>query len=152
MKSSFLASIFHVASNKNNMYHYPHCPTDSDSWWKCNADRANNTQTYKPAWASSSKRNCKIRPIFLELSKDTELENCLHSKTQNANKSFNGTIGESIRKNTFVILPNLEFGVCDTIVYFHRMKASVLIYEKLNFAHGVYMLKSCKMRNLKRSI
>ena len=30
MKSSFLASLFH-ASNKDNMYHYPHCPTSSDT-------------------------------------------------------------------------------------------------------------------------
>ena len=49
MKSSFLVSLFHVASIKDNMYHYPYCyPTDSDSWCKCNADRANNTWTYKP--------------------------------------------------------------------------------------------------------
>ena len=30
------------------------------------------------------------------------------------------------------------------------MKASALIYEKLNFAPGVYILKGCKKRNLKR--
>ena len=30
------------------------------------------------------------------------------------------------------------------------MKASVLIYEKLNFAPVVYMLKGLKKRNLKR--
>ena len=30
------------------------------------------------------------------------------------------------------------------------MKASVIIYEKLSFAPGVYMLKGCKKRNLKR--
>ena len=41
--------------------------------------------------------NCQktlfIRHIYiLELSKNTELEKCLHGKTQNANESFNGTI------------------------------------------------------------
>lgn len=30
------------------------------------------------------------------------------------------------------------------------MKASAFIYNKLNCAPGVYMLKSCKKRNLKR--
>ena len=30
------------------------------------------------------------------------------------------------------------------------MKTSVLIYEELNFAHVVYMLKGFKKRNLKR--
>ena len=36
MKSSFLASLFHVASNKDKIYHNPHCPTDLDSWCKYN--------------------------------------------------------------------------------------------------------------------
>ena len=36
-------------------------------------------------------------------------------------------------KNTFVTLPNLEFGVCDGAAHCNvGMKASVLIYEKLN--------------------
>ena len=46
MKSSFLASLFHVASNKDNMYHYQHCPTGSGSWCKYNAGRVRTT--YKP--------------------------------------------------------------------------------------------------------
>ena len=62
-------------------------------------------------------------------------------KSQNANESFNGTIWEFIPKNTFVTLPNLEFGVYDGVAHCNiRMKASVLIYEKLNFVPAVYML------------
>ena len=57
---------------------------------------------------------------------------------------------EHIPKNIFVTLPNLEFGVYHAAVHFDRMKASVSIYEKLNFAPGVDMLKVCKKRNLKR--
>ena len=73
------------------------------------------------------------------------------SKTQNANQSFNGTIWERIPKNNFVTLPNLEFGVYDDIAHCNiRMKASVLIYEELNFVSVVYMLKGFKKRNLKR--
>ena len=77
----------------------------------------------------------KIRPIYiLEIRKDIELEKPLLGKTQNANESFNGTIWERIPKNTFVTLPNLEFGVYDGVAHCNiRMKASVLIYEKLNF-------------------
>ena len=52
-----------------------------------------------------------MRPTFLELRKDTELEKCLDGKTQNANGSFNSRIWEHIPKNTFFTLPNLEFGV-----------------------------------------
>ena len=43
MKSSFLTSLFYVASNKDNSYHYPHCPIGPNNWCKYNADRANNT-------------------------------------------------------------------------------------------------------------
>ena len=72
-------------------------------------------------------------------------------KTQNANESFNGTIWERIPKNTFVTLPNLEFGVYDGVAHCNiRMKASVLIYEKPNFVSVVYMLKGFKKRHLKR--
>ena len=64
------------------------------------------------------------------------------SKSQNANESFNGTIWECIPKNTFVTLPYLEFGICDDEAHCNiRMKASVLIYEKLNFVPVIYMLK-----------
>ena len=58
----------------------------------------------------------------------------MHGKTQNANESFNGTIWERISKNAFVTLPYLEFGVYNGVAHCNiRMKASVLIYEKLNF-------------------
>ena len=58
--------------------------------------------------------------IYLEVSKDTELEKCLHGKTQNAKESFIGTIWERIPKNTFVTLPDLEFAgsvCCSTLQY-----------------------------------
>ena len=43
-----------------------------------------------------------------------------------------------IQKNTLVTLPNLEFGVYDGVAHCNiRMKASVLIYEKLNFVSMV---------------
>ena len=66
-------------------------------------------------------------------------------KIQDANESFNGTIWKRIP------LPNLEFGVYDGVAHCNiRMKASVLIYEKLNFVSVAYMLKGFKKRNLKR--
>ena len=48
-------------------------------------------------------------------------------------------------KNTFITLPNLEFGVYDGVAHCNiRMEASVLIYEKLNFVPVIYMLKEFK--------
>ena len=60
----------------------------------------------------------KIRRIFLELSKDTEFEKFLYGKTQNAIESLNGTIWECFPKNTFITLPNLEFGAYDAVAHF----------------------------------
>ena len=37
---NFLALLFHVVSDKDSIYHYPHCPVGSDSWCKYNAGRA----------------------------------------------------------------------------------------------------------------
>ena len=74
----------------------------------------------------------------------------MHGKTQNANESFNGTIWERIPKNTFVTLPNLEFGVYDGVAHCNIiMKVSVLIYEKLNFVSMVFMVKGFRKSNLR---
>ena len=48
MKSSLSTSLFHVASNKDNDFHFAHCPAGPDSWCKFNADKANKTNTHKP--------------------------------------------------------------------------------------------------------
>ena len=47
MYSVTLASLFHVASSKDNNLHI-HCPTGSSSWCRLNVDKANNTKLYKP--------------------------------------------------------------------------------------------------------
>ena len=65
-------------------------------------------------------------------------------------KVFMAESGNVFQKNTFVTLPSLEFGVYDAAAHFNiGMKASVLIYEKLNFLPGVNMVKGCKKCNLK---
>ena len=75
----------------------------------------------------------------MEWRKDIDTEKCLHGKTQNANESFNGTICERILKNTSTVLPNLEFGAYDAVAHFNiGIKASLLIYEKHNFATGAH--------------
>ena len=91
MKSNFLASLFHVASSKDNNFHI-HCPTGEESWSKFNSDGANYTSTYKPVPGLPRDIIYKIRPIYEDLSKESELEKCLHGERQNANESFNGMI------------------------------------------------------------
>ena len=49
-------------------------------------------------------------------------------------KVFMVQSGNVFQKNTFATLPNLEFGVYDGVAHCNiRLKASALIYEKLNF-------------------
>jgi len=151
MKKAVLASLFHVSSSKNHNYHFPHCPTGSDSWCKYNADKANNTSEYKPGPGLPLNIIHKIKPIYEALSKDSELEKCLHGKTQNANESFNGLIWERLPKTEYVSLNRLKLGVYDAVGHFNMgMKSSILIYEKLNMIPGVYTLKGCSMINEKR--
>ena len=38
MQAAVRATLFHVASSKQNNWHYPHCPVGSDSWCKHNPD------------------------------------------------------------------------------------------------------------------
>lgn len=151
MKAGALSTLFHVASSKKNNFHFPHCPTGSRSWCKYNSDKANSTTFYKPGPGLPLEIVHKIRPIFDDLSKETELQKCLHGKTQNTNESFNGTIWERIPKTNYVSLTNLQFGVYDAVANFNiGMKGSVLIYEKLGMVPGAYTLKGCQRLNVKR--
>jgi hypothetical protein len=151
MKAGTLASLYHVASNKENNLHFPHCPVGADSWCKYNSDKANGTNTYKPGPGLPIDIVYKIKPIFAELSADDYLEKCLHGKTQNTNESFNGTIWERLPKTKFVSFSQLEFGVYDAVANFNiGRKASILVYESLDIIPGAYTLKGCKNLNYKR--
>ena len=151
MKASALATLFHVASSKTNNLHFPHCPTGINSWCKFNFDKANKTNTYKPGPGLPMNIIFKIRPIFEDLSKDSELKKCLHGKTQNANESFNSMIWDRLPKTRYVSLANLKFGVYDAVANFNiGMKASVLVFEQLNMLPGAFMVKGSNKINNKR--
>ena len=79
---------------KDNNWHFPHCPTGSDSWCKLNQDIANATKNYKPGPDLPLSIVMKVKPIFEELRFEKNLEKCLHGQRKNRNKSFNGTIWE----------------------------------------------------------
>jgi len=46
MKKTVSATLFHVASSKDNNYHV-HCPEGSDSWCGFQRDKALGTNNYK---------------------------------------------------------------------------------------------------------
>jgi len=93
MKKSVLASLFHVASTKDNNLHYPNCPEGPDSWCRYNRDRAQNTTSYKPGPGLPMEIIMKLRPIYEELSCGRLLQKCLHGQTHN--EAFNKRILET---------------------------------------------------------
>ena len=76
MQAAVRATLFHVASSKENNWHYPHCPEGKDSWCKFHQDRANGTSTCKPRPGLLLDIVMKLKPIFAELSDESLLEKC----------------------------------------------------------------------------
>ena len=151
MRSSGLASLFHVASSSKNNYHYPHCPVGKDSWCKYNRDKANGTNEYKPGIGLPIDIILKLKPIYVELTSDSYLSRLLHGKTQNQNESFNAMIWSRIPKSKYVSLTQLKFGLYDAIGAFNiGIKSSILIFEKLLMIPGQHTISSCNYLNRRR--
>ena len=98
MQSACRTSLFHVASSKDDNYHYPHCPSGTNSWCE-HKDLADKTKTYKPGPGLPIDIIMQLRPIFFELTSDEMLSKCLHGKTQNQNVSFNAMIYGNVSRN-----------------------------------------------------
>ena len=150
MKKAIHATLFHVASSANNNWH-DHCPVDDSTWCKYNYDKVNLTSTYKPGAGLPRYIVEKLKPMYVDLSKDELLKKCLHGKTQNQNESFNGTIWERVPKTRYVGIEKLKFGVYDAIANFNiGRKASVLMFERMGMIPGRYASKGCSVQNRKR--
>ena len=75
MQKSIRATLFHVASSKNDNNH-TQCPTGASSWCKYNRDLG----TYKPGSSLPVEARKLLAPIYNELSSEELLRNCLHGK------------------------------------------------------------------------
>ena len=65
MQAATRAKLFHVASSKDNNWHY-HCPEGTNSWCKFNKDKADDTSTYKPGPGLPLPVVLKLKPMFQE--------------------------------------------------------------------------------------
>jgi hypothetical protein len=150
MQAATRATLFHVASNKDNNFHV-YCPAGSNSWCKFQKDIADGTTTYKPGPGLPVPVLLKLKPMFEELSHPDLLNKCLHGLTQNQNESFNAMIWDRIPKTRYVSSSLLDVGVYDAVANFNiGRKASILIYEQLNMIPGKYTIKGCHILNKKR--
>ena len=149
MQKAIFASFLHVASSKENNWHYQ---CDS-SWCQYQRDQKNKTNLYKPGKGLPLSVVKLVRPIYMDLINPTELAKCLHGKTQNQNESFNSTVWERIPKNTYVGLQKLRLGVYDAVANFNDGRQGALdILRKLGINPGYYTTTSCFMLNKRRRL
>ena len=92
-------------------------PTNS-SWCKYQADKLNNTNTYKEKPGIPAIIRETIRPVFISLRDEKLLSKCLHGKIQNNNESLNGLMWKRCPKDVFVGHATLELGVASAIISF----------------------------------
>ena len=150
MSKAIHASLFHVASSRENNWH-SHCPEGETSWCTFKRDKTNGTNLYKPGAGLPLDIVAKLKPIYNDLSSSELLDKCLHGKTQNQNESFNGQIWERIPKNKYVGIEHLELGAYDAVANFNiGRKASVMILERLNIVPGKYTIRGCIQSNKRR--
>ena len=89
MKEAINASLFHCLATANTPHMHVYCPS-------------------KGIPLSVLK---EIKPVYIRLSEESLLEQCLHGKTQNQNESLNAMIWDRAPKETFVGSKLLETAV-----------------------------------------
>ena len=113
-------------------------------------DRQDNTNYYKSNGDLPIDVRRAILPIYQSLWKYEMLEKCLHSKTQNTNKSFKGIIWNRVPKATYVGLDVLSLGAYDATANFnHGKKAALDIMELLKIDPGYYMTNCYRSANMR---
>ena len=144
MKKAIYAALMHVASNKDNNYHWAHCPPGGDSWCTYQRDIVNKTTTHVCGDGLPNDVIKHVKPIFEALANDDLLSRCLHGLTQNQNESFNGTTWNRIPKDRFVKLNTFEIGMYDAVAHFNVGNlASLLIYDAVGVERGYCTVHRC---------
>ena len=150
MKKAIHASLFHVASSREQNWHQ-HCPDGEDSWCAFKADKASGKNQYKPGQGLPTEVVKHVKPIFQDLSNDDLLSKCLHGKTQNQNESFNAMIWNRLPKGTYVGFHQFQLGVYDAITHFNQGSLAVIeTLKKMNLEPGRYTHVGCKKTNAAR--
>ena len=114
MQSAILASMFHIALSEASNYHI-YCPKTSDSWCQYNRDLINKANLYKYDAGISVDVISASKPIYAALTKESDLEKCLHGLTQNSKESSNATIWERASKSIYCGREVLELAVYDAV-------------------------------------
>ena len=127
------------------------CSRTEDSWCKYQADKINNTNTYKHSPGIPIIIRDTIKPIFVSLSDDTLLSKCLHGKTQNNNESLNGVIWKRCPQDFFVGRTTVELSVASAVISFNEGASGIIkVLKKLNVTPDSFTVDYCTKRDTGR--
>ena len=122
------------------------CPRELESWCKYQADKQNNTTTYKDKAGLPAAARELIKPIFMDLSNDKLLKKCLHGKTQN-NESINNLIWTRCPKDVYVGCAVLERGTASAVINFNQgFQGMLKVFKELGINPGKYCVKFCQQK------
>ena len=89
MKKALGEVLFHCSEVSNLDTKHQMCPRGPGSWCKYQADKQNNTTTYKDKPELPAAVGELTKPMFMDLSNEKLLKKCLHCMTQNNKESIN---------------------------------------------------------------
>ena len=128
--------LYHCTALANIELHHQLCAKGEENWCKWQVSKITNAQ-YMPKINIPKWIHGKIRPIFLDLSKDELLAKCLHEETQNNNESLNNMIWARCPKNVFVTKTVLQLGVNSAVIEFNEGATGVIrVLEKVGIDIG----------------
>ena len=113
------AALSHCCEVDNDEQRHMFCPKTPLSWCKHQSDICNGSSFYKHKPGIHRKIFPKMKPVFMELSNDDLLKNCLHGKTHNLNESINGVIWKECLKEECVSRPTLEMDIDSAVIDFN---------------------------------
>ena len=144
MKCDIGAALYHCSEVDTDDQRHMFCPKTEMSWCKYQADKVNNTNTYKNTRGIHNKIFKLVKPVFMELSNNELLKKCLHGKTQNTNESLNGVIWKKCPKDVYVGRPTLEMGINSAIISFNCGASSILdVTREYGLEDGIYAINFC---------
>ena len=134
MKKAIGAVLFHCFEASDLDLKHQMCPREADSWCKYQADKQNNTTTYKDKLSNFKEI---IRPIFTDLSNDELLKKCLHGKTQINYESINNFIWKRCPKDIYVGRTVLEIGTASAVINFNDgFQGMLKVFQELGINPG----------------
>lgn len=146
MQNNILASLYHVASRKEDPDHNM-CPTGPDSW--CKYQRDPESYVHKDGIPQPILE--LIEPIIDELSEAELLSKCMHGKTQNTNEAFHKLVWDRCLKEVWVGKLVLEQATYSAVAHFNDGSSALInILCQMGLVPGYFTQKNCVQADFNR--